>query len=421
MKILISTLGSRGDVQPYLALAAGLQKAGHRVTLAAPETFADWIQAYGVEVVPLRFNPQEAMQKLGKGKGGLRTMGAMLNILKAGMQDTQDRVWQAAQTTDFFIQSATGLGVMEVASMRGIPGAFVYLFPFAPTRAWPMFWLPWRSSLGGGYNLLTHKIIARALWQVGGPMVNEWRKQLGLKPWRSQDEMLKYSQSLKTPFLYGYSPCLLPEPKDWDALQHVTGYWFLEAPPNWQPAPELLQFLESGPPPVYIGFGSVNSENPERLTRLALRALELSGQRGLLLTGWGGLSQQATSPNVMFVENVPHEWLFPHMAAVVHHGGAGTTGAGLRSGVPSIITPFGGDQFAWADLVVKRGVGPHAPGIKNLTAKKLATAIDTAVKDSAMRARAAALGAQIRAEDGVAQAIELIEQQAIESTRKASA
>lgn len=415
MKILLATLGSRGDVQPYLALAVGLHRAGHRVSLAAPATFGEWIQGYGVEAVPLRFDPQEAMQKLGKGQGGLRTMGAMLNIIKAGMQDTQEQVWRAAQTTDFFIQSATGLGVMEVAQMRGlgtVRGAFAYLFPFMPTRAWPMVWLPMRSSLGGRYNLLTHHLMARVLWQVGGPLVNDWRKRLGLKSWRSQSEMLAYAQRLPIPFLYGYSPSVFPKPADWDDLQHITGYWFLDPPPDWQPAPELVRFLESGPPPVYVGFGSMNSENAEQHTRLALRALELSGQRGLLLTGWGGLSQSSASPNVLFVENIPHAWLFLRMAAVVHHGGAGTTGAGLRAGVPSIIPAFGGDQFAWADRVVKLGVGPHVPGIKTLTAEKLAEAINTAVSDSAMRARAAALGEKIRAEDGVARAIALIERHA---------
>ena len=412
MRILISTLGSRGDVQPYLALAVGLKNAGHLPTLAAPESFAGWIQSYGVDVVPVQFNPQEAMQKLGKSGGGLRTMGTMQKTIREGMKDAQDDVWQAAQETGFFIQSGTGMGLMEIASLRGIPGAFAYLFPFAPTRAWPMFWLPFRSSLGGGYNLLTHKVISRVLWQVGGPMNNEWRKHLGLKPWRSEGEMFVYAHSLNTPFIYGYSRNLVPKPSDWNDLQHITGYWFLDPPSGWQPPEDLLRFLESGSPPVYIGFGSMNAENPERQTRLAIKALELTGQRGLLLTGWGGISQIPASPNVFFVENIPHSWLFPRVSAVVHHGGSGTTGAGLRAGIPSILTPFGGDQFAWADLVVKSGVGPRTPGIKKITAETLAELIRTVVNDSTVRARAAALGEKIRSEDGITRAVEIIEQHA---------
>jgi UDP:flavonoid glycosyltransferase YjiC (YdhE family) len=282
-----------------------------------------------------------------------------------------------------------------------------------PTRAFPMFWLPFRFSLGGSYNYLTHTLIQRVLWGgMGGPTTNKWRTRLGLPRWRSEAEMHNYARRLGTPSLYGYSPSVLPKPPDWDEYQHVAGYWFLDAQPNWEPPADLLRFLESGPPPVYVGFGSLSHENPERQTRLALRALELTGQRGALLTGWGGMTRLSAPPNVFFVDNVPHAWLFPRMAAVVHHGGAGTTGAGLRAGVPNIITPFGGDQVAWADLVVKLGVGPRAPGIKQLTAEKLAEAINSAVNDSALRARAAALGGKIRSENGVARAVEVIERHA---------
>lgn len=412
MRILLTTLGSRGDVQPYLALAGGLQRAGHHPTLAAPESFAGWIQAHGVDVAPLSFNPQEVMQRLGKGGGGFRTLVSMLSLLKTGMQEVQAEVWRAAQATDFLIQSATGLGALETADLRGIPVAFAYLFPFAPTRAFPMFWLPYRVSLGGTYNLLTHNLMARLLWRFGGAVNNQWRKQLGLKPWRSFHEMMAHAGALHTPFLYGYSPALLPKPVDWDAYQHVTGYWFLDNPEGFQPPADLLRFLEEGPPPIYLGFGSMHAENPTRNTRLALRALELTGHRGLILTGWGGMTTQPASPRVMFVDSVPHEWLFPRVGAVVHHGGAGTTGAGLRAGVPQVIVPFGGDQFAWSELVVRAGIGPKTPGIKKLTAEKLAEAIDKAIHDSTMRAGAATLEEKIRFESGIARAIGIIEQHA---------
>jgi len=412
MKITLVTLGSRGDVQPYVALAVGLQKAGHTATLVAPATFAEWIHSYGVAVEPVRFNPQAVMQELGKGRGGWRTVGALLNALKAGMQESQTQVWQAAQQCDYFIQSATGLGALEVAAARGIPSAFAYLFPMTATREWPMIWFPWRFSLGGQYNLFTHSLMMNLLWLVGGNMANTWRKQLGLKPWRSYTESQNYARQLGAPHLHGYSAHVLPKPADWDAHQNITGYWFLEAPAAWQPPSDLLEFLENGPPPMYIGFGSMNLQAGAQKTQHILRALELSGQRGLLLTGWGGLSQRTAPPNVHFMDDAPHAWLFPRMAAVMHHGGAGSTGAGLRAGVPSLITPFAGDQRVWAERVVKLGVGPRAPQHRQLTAEKLAKVIQAAVHDSALRARAAALGQKIRAEDGVARAVELIERHA---------
>jgi sterol 3beta-glucosyltransferase len=242
---------------------------------------------------------------------------------------------------------------------------------------------------------------------------------LNLPTWRSEAESHDYARSLGAPSLYGYSPSVIPKPPDWDEYHHVTGYWFLDAPPNWQPSAELTQFLDSGSAPVYIGFGSMSHENPERQARLVLRALELSGQRGVLLTGWGGLTRSSAPPTVFFVDDVPHAWLFPRMAAVVHHGGAGTTSAGLRAGVPNLITPFGGDQIAWADRVVKLGVGLQAGVAQRLTAEKLAKAIHTSVNDSALRARATALGERIRAEDGVAHAVEVLERHAARYQRAA--
>src|SRR5574341_59810 len=420
MKITISTLGSRGDTQPYLALAAGLQQAGHRVTLSAPQTFAEWIQSYGVNAHPVRFNPQEVMQSLTKTKNPFQAMRAMREVMNTGVMEAFDDCWQAAQDTDFLIQTGTGNNALEIAARRGIPVAFAYLVPMPPTRAFPMFWLPFRFSLGGSYNYLTHILIQRVLWSgMGGPTTNRWRTRLGLRAWRSEAEMHNYARRLGTPSLYGYSPSVWPKPPDWDEYQHVAGYWFLDAQPGWQPPADLLRFLESGPPPVYVGFGSLSHENPERQTRLALRALELTGQRGVLLTGWGGMTRLATSSSVFYVDDVPFSWLFPRMAAVVHHGGAGTTGTGLRAGAPSIVVPFNFDQFAWAERVVKLGVGPRAPAMKKLTAERLAQAIEAAVNDSALRARAAALGEKIRAENGIARAVEVIEHHAAEFQQRA--
>jgi UDP:flavonoid glycosyltransferase YjiC (YdhE family) len=413
MKILISTLGSRGDTQPYLALAVGLQQAGHRVTLVSPQGFIEWIQSYGVNAHPVRFNPQEVMQTISKSKNPFQAIRAMREVMNTGVMEAMNDCWQAAQDTDFLVQTGTGNGALEIASTRDIPVAFAYLVPMPPTRAFPMFMLPFRFSLGAGYNYFTHTLVQRALWSgMGGPTVNRWRARLNLPAWRSEAAMHDYARSLATPSLYGYSPSVIPKPPDWGDEHHVTGYWFLDAPPNWQPPADLLQFLESGPPPVYVGFGSMSHQNPERQARLALRALELSGQRGILLTGWGGLTRLSAPPNVFFVDDVPHAWLFPRMVAVVHHGGAGTTGAGLRAGVPNIITPFGGDQVAWADHVVKLGVGLQATAAQRLTAEKLASAIHAAVNDSALRARAVALGEKVRAEDGVARAVEVIERHA---------
>ncbi len=419
MKILITTLGSRGDVQPFLALAVGLQQAGHQVTLAAPHTFAEWIRAYGVSAHPVRFNPQEFMQQpeveaILNSRNVLRQLRLMRDEMGAGIGQSLHDFWEAAQTADFLVAGGGGLGGVDIASQRGLPLAFGHLQPVLPTRAFPPFLLPFRFSFGGHYNYLTAALFSRAAWPMLSAPINRWRTtQMGWPPWRSATALDTASRRLGAPWLNAYSPSVLPKPADWASEHHVTGYWFLDAPPAWQPPEDLLRFLDRGAPPVSIGFGSMRAD-PERLTQLMMRALELSGQRGLLLTGWGGLAPHAPSDKIFFAENVPHAWLFPRLAAVVHHGGAGTTGAGLRAGVPNIITPHSGDQYAWAEQVVKLGAGPRAPEMKKLTAEKLAEAINTAVNDSAMRARAAALGEKIRTENGVARAVEIIERHAAE-------
>jgi len=426
MKITIFALGSRGDVQPFLALAVGLRQAGHQVTLAAPYNFVEWIRSYGVSVHSVSWSIQEFLKKpevqaAFKSRNLVRAFRVMRDGLEPGFMTANDDFWEAGQDTEFVVQTIPLMCGVEVAGQRGLPMAFAYVMPFyaPPTRAFPSFGLPQRFSLGSGYNYLTHVVLSH----IPGALrpLNRWRAtRLGLPPWRSAWESLNARRSFGTPSLYGYSPTVLPKPLEWNNAHHVTGYWLLDAPPDWPlRAPvDLLRFLESGPPPVYVGFGSMSDEDPERLTRLTLRALDLTGQRGVLATGWGGVTQLAPSASVCYIDNVPHDWLFPRMAAVVHHGSAGTTGAGLRAGVPSIITPFGLDQYAWADLVVKLGVGPHAANIKKLTAEKLAEAINTAINDSDLRARAAALGEKIRAENGIARAVEVIERHAADFSQR---
>jgi sterol 3beta-glucosyltransferase len=419
VKILISTFGTRGDVQPYLALAVGLRNAGHAVTLCTSYNYTEWIESYGVNTHPTRFSIQEHSQKpeiqaIIRGGNFIRQIQTLRDAIRQNAE-AQDEVWAAIQNTEFVIQSPAGNGALEATSQLGIPSVFASPVPFAPTRAFPSFFLGGlRASLGAGYNALTHKLMHRMLWSVmGGPMSGRFRKNLGLRAWRSYDELLANAHRQGTPWLYGFSTHVIPKPVDWDEYQHITGYWFLDAPSGWQPPEDLVRFIESGLPPVYVGFGSMNHENPERQTRMALRALELSGQRGVLLTGWGGIRREDAPPTVFFTDSVPHDWLFPRMAAVIHHGGAGTTSAGLRAGVPNIITPFANnDQGSWADYVVKLGIGPRVPAIQQLTAEKLANAIQAAVMDTALRARATTLGGKIRAEDGLARATEIIERQA---------
>jgi sterol 3beta-glucosyltransferase len=210
--------------------------------------------------------------------------------------------------------------------------------------------------------------------------------------------------------LYCYSPAVVPKPPDWSEHAHVTGYWFLDHPQEWQPPADLVGFLESGPPPLYVGVGGITSRDPEKASRIVLDALRQSGQRGVIATGWGGLSRSDLPGEVFVTEAVPHDWLFPRMSAVVHHGGAGTTGAGLRAGVPSILVPVANDQPFWGRRVKALGAGPDPIPRKRLTADRLAHAMRVAVMDESIRKGAAELGQRLRAEDGVVNAVRIINQ-----------
>jgi sterol 3beta-glucosyltransferase len=189
---------------------------------------------------------------------------------------------------------------------------------------------------------------------------------------------------------------------------HITGYLFLDSQAGWQPSPELEAFLDAGDPPVYIGFGSMAGRSPEQLAGLVSEALSRSGQRGVLLTGWGGLRADLVPDNVFTVDAAPHSWLFPRMAAVVHHGGAGTTAEGLRAGVPAVVVPFAFDQPFWGARIRELGLGPDPIPLAKLTAGRLAHAIKTAVTDPSIRQQASACAKDIRRENGIGNAVKVI-------------
>lgn len=208
--------------------------------------------------------------------------------------------------------------------------------------------------------------------------------------------------------LYGFSPLVLPRPADWPAWYRLTGYWFLDRPTGWTPPPRVVEFLAAGPPPVYVGFGSMVPRDPAATTGLVLGALRRAGVRGILATGWMGETAQPLPHHVLALDDIPHDWLFPRVAAVVHHGGAGTTAAALRAGRPAVVVPFFADQPFWAQRVAALGVGPTPIPHRRLTLDGLAAAIRTAVRDGEIAQRALALGDGLRAEDGVADAVATI-------------
>jgi UDP:flavonoid glycosyltransferase YjiC (YdhE family) len=415
MKITIFAAGSRGDIQPCVVLSKALQQAGYRVTLAAPADFADFIQTHDLDFYPLRGDVQQIMASDTGRKfmesgvdNPIKSIGAIRKMIAPVIEEMAMDAYAACHDADAMVSlgvfSAFGQAIAEAA---GIPIIHVEPTPLLPTKAFTAPGWPMQKNLGGLHNYASGMAMLQVIWLWYRPFVNEFRARLGLSPYSAA----RFYRALSaTPMLSAYSPSIIPRPADWPDRIHVTGYFFLDNQADWQPSSALKAFLEAGDPPVYIGFGSMSGRNPEQLAKLVLAALAQSGQRGVLVMGWGGLRPELVPDNVFVLDAVPHSWLFPRMAAVVHHGGAGTTAEGLRAGVPSIIVPFVLDQPFWGARIKALGLGPDPIPQKNLTADKLAKAITIAVSDTKMKQRANLFGAALRAENGIGNAVKFIKQ-----------
>src|SRR5919202_4788602 len=412
MDMTLLSYGSRGDVQPYLALARALRHVGHRVRLVAPSNFADLAQDYQVDFYPVGGDLQaylnnDRLKTLAHSRNVVRNLRALRNELLSIMDDVARDTWRACQGTALVI--GVSAGSYSVAEKLGVPFIEAAIQPVPPTRAFPSPVAPSWLQLGGTANRLTHIVFEKLFWQLFRANTNRLRTQvLGLPPY-SLTGPLRHIRESELLRLFAYSAHVVPRPDDWPSNHQVTGYWFLPPPAHWQPPAELCALLAAGPPPVYIGFGSMMARDPQKTTALVVEALTRSGQRGILAGGWGALNATMQhSEHVFFVDSIPHHWLFPRMAAIVHHGGAGTTGAALRSGIPSVVVPFGFDQAFWGHRVAALGVGPMPLPRSKLTAHRLAKAIDHVVHNPRMHERAAQVGTQIQMEQGTAQAIDHI-------------
>jgi UDP:flavonoid glycosyltransferase YjiC (YdhE family) len=415
MKLTVFAAGSRGDVQPCLALSLALQAEGYQVRLAAPADFAGFIQAHGVPCAPLRGDVQQVMaSETGRhfvqtGRANpLHSIRVMRTLLAPMVREMVQDLYDACRDADALICLAVfGAFGCSIAQALDRPLILLEPTPLLPTRALPAAGWPIQADLGGLHNRLAGVAMLNVIWQWYRPFVNDFRKRLGLPAYSA----VRFIRDLKTTLLLGaYSPHVIPPPPDWPATAHVAGYFWLDKPDAWQPPAALQAFLDAGPRPVYVGFGSMAGQDPGKMGALVLDALHQCGQRGVLATGWGGLHTGRLPPDVFVVDAASHGWLFPRMSAVVHHGGAGTTAAALRAGVPSVIVPFIVDQPFWGARVKALGVGPDPIPVKQLAAGRLAAAIQRVVTDAGMRQRAREIGAALRAEDGLGCAVSLIRQ-----------
>jgi sterol 3beta-glucosyltransferase len=407
MRIAIVANDTRGGVQPYVALALGLRAAGHDVRFVAPEQsgFEAALAAGGVSLATITGSPEEFMRQ----SGGAPELGSLASMRVAGREMARRmRGWTretlaACEGMDVMTGGVGGMVLgLAVADRLGIRFVESHLQPIGPaTSAFPGPLVALPGWAGGVGRRMSHRLSAAAMSLPFRGGMAQARAELGLPKSRARARA-----AAALPTLYGYSPLVVPVPPEWGPHRHATGYWTLPADPEWAPPPELAAFLATGPAPVCIGFGSMTSRDAVATTELVLAAVRAAGVRAVLVSGWGGLVDTGDD-GVFVADSVPFDWLYPRMTAVAHHGGAGTTGAALRAGVPAVVVPFAVDQPFWASRVVALGVGPRPIPRRRLTAAALAAALRVATTDAAMRSRAADLGALIREEDGVARAVEV--------------
>jgi UDP:flavonoid glycosyltransferase YjiC (YdhE family) len=441
LNVVIQVVGSRGDVQPFVALGKVLKDTyGHRVRLATHPTFKSFVEDNDLEFFSIGGDPSQLMAFMVKNPGlmpGFRSMmsgdvgqrrrdvaeyiqGCWRSCYRAGdgmsPPDADVDTTEAAAkpfVADCIIANPPSFAHIHCAEKLGIPLHIMFTMPYSPTQSFPHPLANIQSSNADPQltNYISYAMIDLLAWQGIGDIVNRFRSRcLGLDPVSSiwGPGML---QRLKIPHTYCWSPALIPKPSDWGSQITISGFYFLNLASGYTPTPGLQAFLDAGPPPVYIGFGSIVLEDPNAMTELIFEAAKKTGQRVLLSKGWGGIGADELEipDNVFMLGNVPHDWLFQQVSCVVHHGGAGTTAAGITAGRPTVIVPFFGDQPFWGAMIARAGAGPDPIPHKHLTADNLADAINFCLKPES-RERAKTLASKIAEEKGSDKGAQLFHQ-----------
>ena len=419
MRALLLTVGSQGDVQPYVALASRLRGAGHDVVLAAPAVYQGLAPAPAGTFVPLDLDMAEVGRAV-DGKHGLRHMLAFTKAMGRQAGKVLPQLTDLAREgADIVVHHPVLPLGQHLAEMLQVPAVVASPLPaLVPTReflspAWP------------AANLKPSPMLNRPSYRAARYLTGAWCRK-DVDHWRAESLGLDNSKKNRhdplaaddVTVLHAFSAHVLPRPHDWPATAHITGYWFMPKAADWTPPRRLAEFLDGGQPPVYIGFGSMPVADPARLADAIVTATKETGTRAVLYSLDPSVRRQLSQQQqIMVIRQAPHHWLFPRMSAVVHHGGAGTTGAAVRAGTPQVIWPFGIDQHFWADRMATLGVAVPAKPVHTLTGKTLASTIDQAIGDKTLRDEAARLANRVRAEDGTGAAVAHLEKLATSRTR----
>lgn len=413
MNITILTYGSRGDIQPFLPLSLGLMERGHKVILAAPSRFQHLVDEHGIPFYPLAGDPEDLSRRLNDAgynfiKQVRELMGHAVEIGAEMIRQTGE----ACRDADLIVHTFShAVGAHTLACEKNIPDIHIQTFPmFTPTGDYPNITMP---DLGNRFlNRLTHTLSRQITWLTSRMGFEQVRRRAGLPKRKLFWPFADHPPRLRTPILCAWSSSLLPPSSDWDSRVHVTGYYFFLPNESYSPPAALDEFLQSRDPPVCISFGSMVHKDAGRIDETVREALKQTNVRGIVLSGWGAVKHQSAK-DLLYLESAPHDWLLPKCKMIIHHGGAGTTSAGLRAGIPQVIVPFMADQPYWGRRVHAAGAGTKPIPVKSISVERLVKAIAEA-ESNAFRERAQVIGQRIRGENGVADAVQLIEAYVLE-------
>jgi UDP:flavonoid glycosyltransferase YjiC (YdhE family) len=395
-----------------IAIGSRLQEAGHEVVLSAQSLFKKLITDSGLRMVAHDFGGDGPAVEGKPDFGELESpaKAVMEFVSPKGMRRTGEQLLAALkdEPADILLLSPYAeLAGHPLAEARSIPSIGIRLQPMSTTAEFPPSLLgAWNA--GPVINRVAGKFSAAAIDRFYGKTIAELRAQLGL-PRLSAKRLRRRRTNAEWPILHGFSPAVVPRPRDWRPGLDIVGYWWPPRPIGWEPPENLVRFLESGPPPMYIGFGSLPLPKAEaaRVSNLVAQALRQAKVRGIVQGGWANLD--VNSDDILTIDEVPHDWLFDHVGAVAHACGAGTTAAGMRAGVPAIGIPYAGDQAFWARRLDMHGVSAGTIPFKKLTADSLAAAITKTMTDNTLRANAKVLAAKLADEDGAGEVVKVVE------------
>jgi sterol 3beta-glucosyltransferase len=410
-RIALCTIGTQGDVQPYLGLAKGLKERGYSVVLGASADFRDMVESHGIEFHSLGSSIQSFLQQSRFENAMSQSM--IINgpsLLRQGTQIVETaakHAWAMCQGADAIILNMNTSFGIDIAEALRVPAIMSALQPLNSTSEFPLCMYYLGSDLGPAFNKLTYTAMTVQQMYYNLPRNRLRRDLMGLDS-RQMGGLFQNTDGSALTTLYAYSSLVSPRPRDWPKTAIVTGYWLLDDNSGWKPSPEFEAFLSRGEAPVYIGFGSMPF-GAARNTQILREAVRNWGGRAVVARGWGGIDPSDLPENVFAIEKAPHDRLFRYMSAVVHHGGAGTTAAGLHLGRPTFIVPQAVDQPYWGRRVYELGVGPKPVRLRKLTPEVLAEALRDLTSNVAYRQRASAIAEELGNEDGIDKAVRVIE------------